>query len=196
MWGIIIALIIICAIFSALAEKVGGWGRLLAIIAGIALLIILFVNYSWAGLLILLGIAVGIVVLLLVVGLLSDTVQKHDKAKKEVAETTLKIKQEERKKRDEDAYYQEMNMTRQRNVAHQPDIEVSSSKQHSKEYFQYTDMPLVNGSCDVAGEPESFKITFLTNDNHKISFDVTNGQISTYSFMSRAGKKVGRYEVG
>lgn len=200
MWGIIIALIIaliiVCSIFSALAEKVGGWGRLLAIIGGIVLLIILFVNFSWAGILILLGIAVGIVVLLLVLALISDIIQKHDKAKKETAETKLKFQQEERKKREEEAFYAEMRKSRHRTSSNEPDIERPSSKMQSNDYFKYTDIPMVNGTCDVSGEPESFRITFLTNDNHKITFDVNSGQISTYSFLSRAGKKVGCYEVG
>ena len=196
MWGIIIALIIVCAIFSALAEKVGGWGRLLAIIVGVALLIIFFVNFSWVGLLKLLGIAVGIVVLLLILALISDTIQKHDKAKKETAETKLKLQQEERKKREEESFYAEMRKSCHRTSSNEPDIERPSSKMRSNDYFKYTDIPMVNGTCDISGEPESFRITFLTNDNHKITFDVNNGQISTYSFLSRAGKKVGCYEVG
>lgn len=62
--------------------------------------------------------------------------------------------------------------------------------------FNYTDVPLFNGSFDAVGEPEDFKITIFTQNNHKVSFDVKTGQITSYAFRSENGNKVGNYEVG
>lgn len=194
MWWIV-GILIVIAIISSIAEAVGGWGKFFAIIAGIILLIAFFNKYSWDGVFTVIKIILGVVCLVFVVEALSDIIKKHDQARKETVEIELKLKKEAQQQKDRDEYNAAMQKHRRRTVKHSSDIERPSTKQHSKDYFSYTDIPMINGTCDAVGEPEKFEVTFYTNGNRKISFEVKEGQISSYSFLSQTSKKVGTYEV-
>lgn len=113
MWYIIIGLIVLGIIFSiveSLADMVGGMGPLIAIVA---VLVIAFLAFSWAGVFAVISIAiVGIIIIALLrkAGIfIRKTIKEHD----ESARKTAKIKQDtqnEKLTHDNDkALYEELN---------------------------------------------------------------------------------------
>lgn len=113
MWYFIIGFVIISiivSIFSWLADLVGGGGRLFAIIA---VLVISFLAFSWKGVFAVIGIAIGVVV---IVGLLGEAghfignkLEAHDQTVQETARIKRETQAEKQIHDNDNALIEELN---------------------------------------------------------------------------------------